>query len=346
MLERGDCMWECIQGRSILFITTKNLDYLRNVQELKILKKRASHVKVIGSMHQSYCIRLIQVYFRLLFLNVDKFDVVFVGFAPQLIIPFFLYKWRRVYLIEDFFISLYDTFVHDRQIIRDGGILSVWLRKLDRCTMERGDFILSDTMAHGDYFAKEFGIDRRKIHTLYLEADGKVYRPRKQSYIKSETDPFVVLYFGSMLPLQGADVVLEAAKRLRGEKRLVFWIIGPVKKADKVVSANIEYIPWLSQKELARRIANADLCLAGHFHASIEKARRTIPGKALIYQKMKKPMILGENAANRELFQECAGRIYFVEMGSPKRLAEKILEARKQMEDLRQQKEKEYNHDT
>ena len=68
----------------------------------------------------------------------------------------------------------------------------------------------------------------------------------------------------------------------------------------------------------------ADLCLAGHFNKDIEKAKRTIPGKAYIYEAMNKPMILGDNEATRELYNESMKGIYFVEMGDAEALAERI----------------------
>lgn len=70
----------------------------------------------------------------------------------------------------------------------------------------------------------------------------------------------------------------------------------------------------------------SDLCLAGHFNAHIKKAKRTIPGKAYIYQAMQKRMILGDNAANRELICEDPDSIYYVEMGSADKLATLIRE--------------------
>ena len=63
------------------------------------------------------------------------------------------------------------------------------------------------------------------------------------------------------------------------------------------------------------------------FNKEINKAKRTIPGKAYIYQAMGKPMILGENPANHELYSEKDPGITFVEMGSGRKLAEKILES-------------------
>ena len=110
-----------------------------------------------------------------------------------------------------------------------------------------------------------------------------------------------------------------------------FFFIGPI--ADEKLTAlrpiadNITYIDWLSQEELADYIALSDLCLAGHFNASIKKACRTIPGKAYIYSAMGKAMILGDNAANHEIFEE-DDRVSFVEMGNERALANEIMRRR------------------
>ena len=64
--------------------------------------------------------------------------------------------------------------------------------------------------------------------------------------------------------------------------------------------------------------------MAGHFNKEVEKASRTIPGKAFIYQAMGKEMILGNNPANRELFARDE-KVIFVEMGDEKALAKAIL---------------------
>ena len=64
------------------------------------------------------------------------------------------------------------------------------------------------------------------------------------------------------------------------------------------------------------------------------KAKRTIPGKAYIYEAMKKPMILGDNLATHELYSE-DNMHYFVEMGNAEALTQKIIEIeRKHSEEL------------
>lgn len=308
----------------ILFITTKNVDYLRNVQEIKLLKERASDVMVIGSANKKYLLRMLYVYIRLLTIKASDFQVVFIGFAPQLILPIWKRKFRNNKVVVDFFISMYDTFVNDRKLFSEKSVCARLLRWLDCRTAQYADKIIVDTNADGAYFAEEFGAEKARITTLYLEADETIYYPRKVDRPEQLKDKFMVLYFGSVLPLQGVDVVLEAYRLLKDEKRFHFYMIGDVgNKYQKPESVNIEYIPWLSQEKLAEYIAMADVCLAGHFNKEIDKAHRTIPGKAYIYQAMEKRIILGDSRANRELFSE-SDQNYFVPMGDAKALADLI----------------------
>lgn len=316
-------MFESCKGRRILFVTTKNLDYIRNVQEINSLRIAANSVVVIGSKRRSYFQRLIYVYLKLLFMPMKSFDAIFIGFSPQLVLPVFYWRFRNKFIVEDFFISLYDTFVSDRKKFKDDSLMSRILRRIDKKTIKYGDIIISDTKADAEYFSKQFRISISRIYVLYLEADKTIYYPRKKE--KNQSARFKVLYFGSILPLQGFDTILGCIKLMKECKDICFEIIGPVdKNAQTCLCRNVKFIPWLRQTELAEHIAAADLCLAGHFNARIEKASRTIPGKAFIFEAMEKPMILGDNCANREVFHE-DDRHFFVEMGNAEMLKEKIL---------------------
>lgn len=314
--------------KKVLFITTKNLDYLRNVQELEILKEKSEYVDVIGSSAKSYVKRLFYVYRKLFFQKCSSYDLIFIGFAPQLILPTFGWKFRHNKVVIDFFISVYDTMIFDRKKWKPESIMAKLCKWVDRKTLEGAEEVISDTRAHGDYFSEEFGVDRNRIKTLYLKADTSIYYARKQQKPEKWKDKFVVVYFGSILPLQGVDIILEAIEPLKQED-IQFVIIGPLEeKISKPCNENILYIEWLPQNELAEYISYADLCLAGHFCDDIDKAKRTIPGKAYIYRAMEKPVILGDNKANRELYDEQEQGIHFVKMGNPGLLREKILECK------------------
>lgn len=78
-----------IKDKKVLFVTTKNLDYIRNTQERVLLEEQTLSLDVIGSFQKSYFWRLLYVYTRLLFTRISCYDTVFLGFAPQLVLPFF-----------------------------------------------------------------------------------------------------------------------------------------------------------------------------------------------------------------------------------------------------------------
>lgn len=310
-----------IKDKRVVFITTKNIDYIRNLQEQEIIKKEAKEYYVIGSKSKYYILRMLYVYVLLLFFNFNKVDVVFIGFAPQLVVPLFTWRMRKKEVICDFFISLYDTFVFDRQKFHKDSFFARILKKLDMYTIQKSDYLIADTQAHKAYFCEELGAKEERVEVLYIMADATIYYPRTVERTEYKNQ-FLVLYFGSILPLQGIDVIVKAAK-LISDEAIVFYLIGPVK--DAKLPKNVVNVPWMSQTMLAEHIAMADLCLAGHFCGNIDKARRTIPGKAYIYEMMEKPMILGENPATHEIFQEDE-KHFFVEMSNPQALADKIIE--------------------
>ncbi len=314
-------------NQRVLFITTKNLDYLRNTQEIENIKEQTGNVKVIGSNHRKYIARLLYVYSRLLFCSMKEIDKVFIGFAPQLVLPVFGWKFKKKEIWIDFFISMYDTFAFDRKKVKPDSLPAKILKWFDCKTIQKADQVIADTKAHRDYFVEEFGLDTQRCHVLYLKADENIYYPRVQNKPQRMKDRFVVLYFGSVLPLQGLDTILKAVDLLKNHDDMYFVIVGPIKDSSiKPTSDSVEYHDWLSQKDLAEYIGYADLCLAGHFNKEINKAKRTIPGKAYIYRAMGKPMILGDNAATHELYREDMPGIYFVEMGNAHKLADRITE--------------------
>jgi len=282
---------------------------------------------VIGSSAKKYPARMARVIAGVLKADFSQYDEVFVGFAPQLVLPLFAHKFGKYRknggkVTIDFFISVYDTLVNDRRKIKDGTWLARMAHRIDERTINAADKVIADTKTHGQYFTDEFGLSADKLTVLYLEADKTIYYPREVVKPPEYKGRRVVLYFASMLPLQGLEIVNEATWHMRRRRDTLFVIIGPSR--ERYISENVIYIEWLSQEKLAEAIAGADLCLAGHFNASIAKASRTIPGKAFIYRAMNKPMILGDNPANRELFDETQPGIGFCKMGDSLSLAKEI----------------------
>lgn len=317
---------EIVKDKRVLFITTKNIDYIRNTQEIQILEKYAKNCELIYSEQKNYILRILSVWMKVINNKMKEKDVVFIGWSPQFVIPFVGYKFKNKFVVIDFFISVYDTLVCDRKKFKKNGLVAKILHKWDEYTLQKCNHVITDTKAHAEFFIKEFAGKKELFETIYLEADSKIYYPRIQKKPKELKDKFIVLYFGSILPLQGVDVVLDVISKLKDRDDIYFDIIGPIsEKYNKPKQENVCYTEWLSQEELAEHIANADLCLAGHFSGDIDKAKRTIPGKAYIYEAMGKKMVLGDSEANRELLVEDERHV-FVKMGNSQELKYMILE--------------------
>ena len=324
-IKDGDWRSE-LSGKNVVYIATKNSDYLRLKQEISFIQKYAGKCTVIVSGEKSYLKRILYVYKKILFTSFKKYDVVFVGFMAQMIVPIWKWKFGSNKLIVDFFISIFDTLVDDRKKVKSSSLIGRFLHWFDERTIKPADFVVADTKAHGQYFADEFGVDPENIQTMYLEADTTYYHPMEIERPECWKDKFLVLYFGSILPVQGVEVILEAIDRLKDNKQIHFIMIGPInKKYNKIDSDTVTYIDWLEQGELAKYIAYSDLCLAGHFAKNIGKANRTIPGKAYIYKSMEKKIIFGDSSANREVFMDKDDNNYFVEMGNSIALGNAII---------------------
>lgn len=318
---------DLVKNKNILFITTADINYIRNIQEIKLLHEKSKKLTIIGLKSQSYFLRLVYVFAKIILIKKTDFPIIFIGFAPQLVLPLFNILFKNKIIIIDFFISFYDTIVFDRRWISQNIFLAKIIKNIDRFTLGRADYIISDTKEDSRYFVEELGALPEKIITLYLAADSKIYHPHFVERDSALKGKFIVLYFGSILPLQGVEVILEASDLLKKEDNILFIVIGPIKNKLKKTyhkNNNIIFINWVTQEKLSDYIAIADLCLAGHFNNTIGKAKRVIPGKAFIYKALNKPMILGDNPANQELFIEDGEKIFFIPMGNSLALAEKI----------------------
>lgn len=313
-----------LAGKKVLYIASKGFSYLRVSQQVRLIEEKSSECKFIVSENRNYLLHLISLIVKVSLTSISKYDLIFVGAFPQFLLPFFWRKFNACELWIDLHISFYDTLVFDRKKITQDSLWGKLLWNLDKKTMDLSQYVIADTKIHGMYFAKEFAQNINKIFVMYLEADKEIYHPMDITKPTKWKDKYVVFYFGSMNPLQGINIVLEAIEMMKDEKDIFFIIVGPInKEMKKYTGKTVQYINWLTQEEIAKYIAISDLCLAGHFSADVEKANRTIPGKAYMYEAMKKKMILGDSEANKELFHEDINHI-FIKMGEPEELVRAI----------------------
>jgi len=271
---------------------------------------------------KAYC-RLIVQYFQS-----GEFDFLFVGYIGQFDV--FLARALKALhckpIVFDAFYSLYDTMVKDRGLYPENSLMAKMLRLVDRGSVKCSDLALLDTNEHIKYFCGEFGLDPGRFLAVPLGVDQANFHPRPAP---NDDGVLEIVNYSSYIPLHGLEVILRAADLLRNHKDVRFTLIGkgqlfPEMKAlaEKLKLENVEFIEWLSHKELVEKAAGADVLL-GIFGVT-EKAGRVIPYKAYEALALGRPLITGDSAAARELLVN-GEHCLLSPMGDPEALAQKIL---------------------
>ena len=199
---------------------------------------------------------------------------------------FSILTFRRKKIIFDAFISLYDTMVSDRKMLKENSFFSKIVFWLDKLSCWFADTVILDTNAHIDFFHKTFNVPKEKMVRIFASADEDIFYARE---IDKENDKFNVLFIGKYTPLHGIEYIVEAAEILKKSQDIHFTFIGKGQLYPEIRSIvkynhldNIEFIDWVEYEKLPDHIGKADVCL-GVFSAS-EKASRVIPNK--VFQSM------------------------------------------------------------
>lgn len=225
-------------------------------------------------------------------------------------------KRHRKPIVFNAMVSLYDTFVEDRERFQDGSLPARALRRLDRSAFRASDLVVSDTRANADYMCELGGLD--EVAVCYLGAEERLFRPTWQ-----RDDDFHVLFVGKPAPLHGLDMILEAARRLPD---VAFRIVGTGQATHLLDTRppNVEHVPWVEYERVAGEYARAG-CSLGVFGTS-GKAERVIPHKTFQALAVGTPLITADTIAARELLVD--GRDSLLVDRTPDSLAEAIVALR------------------
>ena len=154
----------------------------------------------------------------------------------------------------------------------------------DWISVRLADKVILDTQENIDYFIKKYKARRNKFFELPVTADPDIFKTSPHKKHKVLTAGF----YGSFMPLHGADTIVDAANILKTEK-IKFYLLGigpgalKIKKkiknlgiSNKVVFENKK----IAYNQLPRFLAKIDLFLAGPF-GETDKAKRVLPAKAV-----------------------------------------------------------------
>jgi glycosyltransferase involved in cell wall biosynthesis len=135
----------------------------------------------------------------------------------------------------------------------------------------------------------------------FVGAEERLFKPGWQL-----ADAFVALFVGKLIPLQGVDTILAAA-RLAPDIR--FRIVGSGQLDGLLADPprNVEHVPWIEYEQLPDEIRQAG-CSLGVF-GTTGKARRVIPNKAFQAIACGAPLVTADTPAARELLSDEASAL-------------------------------------
>jgi glycosyltransferase involved in cell wall biosynthesis len=270
-------------------------------------------------------LKAIVKYPRLLFrlLAAERPDLYLVSYPGWFDVPIIrlVASIKRRPLVFDPFISLHDTLISDRQLHGSRSLVARLAAAIDRWSLRMADLVLADTKPQLDLYremAKRLKADGAVVP---VGADDDIFVPR----VGVEVLPRSILFYGTLVPLQGIATIVEAAALLEHDGiRTV--IIGdgqdrPVlEDAIRRTGANVELTGILPLDELPAHLATSAVCL-GVFGDS-DKAGRVVPHKLYECLAMGRPVVTRDGPGVRSLFEQ--GEVVTVPPADPLALADAI----------------------
>lgn len=216
--------------------------------------------------------------------------------------------WPR-YIVADAFISLYDTIVLDRRLIKQKGLSARLLKWIERRAYVCADKLAVDTPQNARYLSSLFKLPEAKFVAVPLSTNEVHF---KCTPYKPSRGICRVLFVGTLVPLHGIETIIEAANLLSERADIRFKLIGDGQDAPLVETRlRTQYLEWERAWQPSQRIAEeigiADICL-GIFGAG-DKAQRVCPFKIYAYASTGRAVITGDTLWLREAVER-AGEIF------------------------------------
>ncbi len=310
----------------VCFFGYPNETYSRSAILIDGLKKNGVSIVSCTDKTGSAFTRYIKLWHKFWPLR-HKVDAIFVQFPGHLNVPiaWLIGKIFRKPVIFDAFISLYDTYVFDREIAQPNSLAARFYWWVDKIACSLADKVTLDTYAHIRYFVKTFSVSRKKFYRVPVGGDDTLFKPRKHSASRKIT----IEFHGMFTKIHGAEIFIKVAKSLERNKKLQFWLIGdnpnyrlPVDLYHQLQPKNMQYWPALQVQQLAKKIAQADISV-GHLGPT-QKSKMVLTNKMYHAISSKVALIAGESQASRELLVN-KQTAYFVKLYNETSLRKAIL---------------------
>ena len=315
--------------RRICVLGHHELDYPRNVVSQRLIRRAGFDIDLVhsrapGPLREA---ELLRGYARVM----RRTDAVFVTEGSHRHVP-----WVKAAaaiagrpVIFDAFTSRYSTWVEDRKRYAKGspGAARAWLQ--DWASIRCSDHHVFDTFEHRDYFRARYGTNGSD-HVIEVGVDEDVFSSNG-SFARDDAGDgeLRVLFYGTYIPLQGIEHIVEAAALLREERSIRFTLIGRGQTRDdidrRLARARLPAVALeepVSPSELVARMRSSDVCL-GVF-GETEKAGNVVPNKVVQAAAVGRPIVTRRSRAVSRYFDDGRDAL-LVDPASPRALADALL---------------------
>ena len=278
----------------------------------------------------SFWWRFIRSYWSLLssYRHVGDYDVLVVGYPGQFdVFLARILSWlKHRPLVWDVFMSIYLISI-ERGLDKKNRFSISLLRKIEGMALKQPKLLILDTSEYVGWFEHNYKISPRRFRLVPTGADDRIFSPIQQN--ARSDDIFRVLYAGTFIPNHGVRYIVEAAKLLARNPKIMFEFIGngPELESTRQFVAenqltNVSFIEWMEKDRLISYMSHADVCL-GAF-GNTPQSLMTVQNKIYEAIAMGKPLISGDSPAIRQIFTH-GEHIYLCERASGRALADAVL---------------------
>ena len=268
----------------------------------------------------------IKIYISYLF---NQSPIVYITY-PGIIISVLLFiipKKFRPLIVLDAFISIYDTVVNDRKLLCENSFFAKIIHKIECLAYNTADRIIVDTEENRQFYSTLFDISLDKFVDIPLSIPNLVNTGSNFNRPNS----FTCVFLGTLVPLQGIEVIAKAALELIEFDKIKIVVIGDGQDANFLEEImkknNLTNLIWhrghYDTKFILKNIVDADLCL-GIFGNSA-KAQRVVPYKLYYYLSLGKPLVTAKTVCLERLCSKLSTPPFFmVSPGNHLELTEQI----------------------
>jgi len=225
------------------------------------------------------------------------------------------------------YVSLYDSFVCDRQYFSENSIQAKFIRFCDKRACKLSDITILENFETINWFCKEYKLKKENFRKLIWGADDDKFKPLT---IKKREKIFLVSFLGSFIPFHGVDTIVECAEILKNHDDIKFVIMGKGQtwkenydKAIKKGLKNIEFTGFIPFKKVLEHLNNSDVTL-GVF-GDYERRTNVVANKVLQMLLCQKPLITRDTPVMHEIGMKDEENCLLIPCNDPAALSDAIL---------------------